>query len=86
MPEPIPVMTVTIQVDGGPTAPLSYDGGWMGGPIIPFSSIVVAEQAMTRRPGYLYDLLIQPGALLYAANQQQWPADLRPANRRRDQP
>jgi hypothetical protein len=53
----------------------------------PFTSIRVGEQAMTRGPGYLYDLLIQAGSLvLYAANQQQWPADLRPASRRRVEP
>ena len=53
----------------------------------PFTSTMVGEEAMTRGPGYLHDLLIQAGSLLlYAANQQQWPADLRPASRRRDEP
>jgi hypothetical protein len=34
-----------------------------------------------------YDLPIQAGSLLaYTATQQQWPADRRPANRRRDEP
>jgi hypothetical protein len=53
----------------------------------PRTSIMVGKQAMMRGPGYLYDLLIQAGSLLlYAANQQQWPADLQPASRRRDEP
>ena len=53
----------------------------------PFTSIMVGEEAVTRGPGYLYDLLIQAvSLLLYAANQQQWPADPQPASRRRDEP
>ena len=81
MPEPLPAMTVTIQVDDGPAVCLTYTGGWRGGPIIPFTSIIVGDQVTTKGPSYLYDLLVNAGALLllYAANKEHWPADLRRA-------
>jgi hypothetical protein len=74
-------MTVTIQVDDGPTVRLTYTGGWDGGPIILFTRITVGDQTTTRGPGYLHDLLVDAGSLLllYAANKERWPADLRPA-------
>jgi hypothetical protein len=75
-------MTVTIEVAGGPSVRLTYHGGYPGGrdggPIVPYMSVTVGEQARTRGPGYLYDLLSYAGALLllYAADQDHWPADL----------
>jgi hypothetical protein len=74
-------MAVTIQVEGGPTVRLTYHGGRAGRSIVPYTSVMVSEQATTRRPGYLYDLLLHAGALLllYAAQEQDWPPDLRPA-------
>jgi hypothetical protein len=59
---------------------LTYRGGWQGRPIVPFTGIIVGEQAATRGPGYLYDLLLDAGSLLvYAADREHWPAELRPA-------
>jgi hypothetical protein len=74
-------MTVTIQVNDGPTVRLTYKGGWERGPIVPYTSITVGEQVTMGRPGYLYDLLLHAGSLLllYAAQEQDWPPDLRPA-------
>jgi hypothetical protein len=81
MPKSVPAVTVTVQVNDGPTVRLTYKGGWERGPIVPYTSITVSEQAATRRPGHLYDLLLHAGSLLllYAAQEQDWPPDLRPA-------
>lgn len=74
-------MTVTIRREGRPTVRLTDHGGWQGRPIDPFTSIMVGEQATTRGPGCLYDLLLDAGSLLlvYAADREHWPTDLRPA-------
>jgi hypothetical protein len=41
MPEPIPAMTVTIEVDGGPTVRLAYDGGDCSRPFVPHAAVTV---------------------------------------------
>jgi hypothetical protein len=75
-------MTITIDVDGGPTVRLTYPAGPWPRPIVPVTSIMVSGQATAPDPNYLYERLADAAAALalYAAEREHWPADLRPAS------
>ena len=74
-------MTVTIEVDGGPTVCLRYRGGWKRGLFTPYTSIEVPGQPTPLPPRWLYSLLFDGWMVLitYAVEEKHWPADLRPA-------
>jgi hypothetical protein len=73
-------MTVTIEVNVGPTVSLTYDGLDDRRPITRHTSVMIHASGAAPRPGYLHDLLVHAGSLLlvYAADEKHWPADLRP--------
>src|SRR2546423_1822412 len=78
---PPPAMTITIDVDAGPTVRLAYDGRRVGAPPIAGTRITIGEQPTPFGPDDLYGLLLQACAVLfgYASAHEDWPADLRPA-------
>jgi hypothetical protein len=80
MPEPLPAMTVTIEVNVAPTVSLTYDGLDDRRPITRHTSVMIHASRAVPHPGYLYDLLVHAGSLLlmYAADEKHWPADLHP--------
>jgi hypothetical protein len=73
-------MTVTIEVNVGPTVSLTYDGLDYRRPITRHTSVMIHAWGAAPRPGFLYDLLVHAGSVLlvYAADEKHWPADLRP--------
>ena len=81
-------MTVTIEVDDGPTVRLTYNGGGGRGSIVRYTSVAVRDQPLTPAPRWLYSLLVHAStlALLYAAQQAHWPPDLGPASRQPTEP
>ena len=87
MPEPLPALTVTIEVADGPTVRLTYNGGWGRESIVPYTSVAVRNQPTTPAPCWLYRLLSWASVLLllYAADEQHWPPELRPTSRRTDE-
>lgn len=79
MPEPLPAMTVTIEVNGGPTVSLTYDGGGSHRPIMNHTSVLVRSPAAPMPPRWLRHLLQHAAALLLlsALDEEHWPIDLR---------
>jgi hypothetical protein len=78
-------MTVILQLHDGSTVRLDYDGSRQRS-AIRSTSIKLSDQAAARlRDGALYDLLRDAAVLLmlYAADWEKWPAELRPASRQR---
>jgi hypothetical protein len=73
-------MTVTIEVNVGPTVSLTYDGLDDRRPITRHTSVMIHTSGAVPCPGYLYDRLVHADSLLlvYAADEKHWPADLRP--------
>jgi hypothetical protein len=73
-------MTVTIEVNVGPTVSLTFDRRDDRRPITRHTSVMSHASGAAPRPGYLHDLLVHAGSLLlvYAADEKHWPADLRP--------
>jgi hypothetical protein len=88
MPEPLPDLTVTIEVADAPTVRLTYNGGWGRESIVPYTSVAVRNQPTMPAPRWLYRLLSRASALLllYAADEQHWPPALRPTRGRTDEP
>ena len=82
---PPPAMTIIVDVDGGPTVRLAYDGRWVGVPLVAGTRITIvspiSEQHTPFGPDDLRDLLVQASAVLlgYGSADDDWPADLRPA-------
>jgi hypothetical protein len=81
-------MTVTIEVNVGPTVSLTYDGLDDRRPITRHTSVMIHASGAVPRPGYLYDLLVHAGSLLFvhAADEKHRPADLRPVAEQPEQP
>ena len=73
-------MTVTIEVNVGPTVSLTYDGLDDRRPITRHTSVMIHASGAAPCAGYLYALLVHAGSLLpgHAADEKHWPADLRP--------
>jgi hypothetical protein len=78
---PPPAMTITIDVDAGPTVRLAYDGRRVGAPLVARTRITIGEQPTPFGPDDLYDLLVQACAVVfdYASAHNDWPPELRPA-------